>query len=166
MRSKHFQALAELLHSLNTNLAQLVSIQNKRYQIEKQMTLDDLVVQQLIDAINTALTAETSETATIAAQQATIASLTAQLAPNPALLASVQSAIANAAAANPPPVVVVVPPTPVIWDAAATYKPGDVVTDSTGAVWSAVSPVVGEAPGVTAANWTVVTPAPTPTPAP
>jgi hypothetical protein len=160
MKDNPIENFLDILQQINTSLAHLVCIQELRYQLEKKMTLDDSVVQQLIDAINTALTAETTETATIAAQQATIASLTAQLAPNPALLASVQTAIANAAAANPPPVVVVVPPVPVIWDATATYNPGDVVTDAAGAVWTAVTPNVGEAPGVTAANWTVVTPAP------
>jgi hypothetical protein len=44
--------------------------------------------------------------AAIKAKDALIASLQAQLAPNPALLASVNTALANALAANPPPTVV------------------------------------------------------------
>ena len=67
------------------------------------MTIDDSVVQQLIDAITTALAAESSDQAAVTAANATIASLQAQLAPNPTLLASAQQAIQAALAANPPP---------------------------------------------------------------
>lgn len=71
--------------------------------LDKIMTIDDTVVQQLIDAINTALSAESTDQAAVTAANQTIAQLQSQLAPNPALLASAQQAIQNALAANPPP---------------------------------------------------------------
>lgn len=78
------------------------------------MTIDDSIVQQLVDAINTALMSEAGDVSALAAKDATIASLTTQLAPNPTLLASVQDVLAKASAANPPPVVLPDPtPAPV-----------------------------------------------------
>jgi pyruvate dehydrogenase E2 component (dihydrolipoamide acetyltransferase) len=92
------------LDHIATFLAQLVEIQAQRLHLEKtQMTIDDSVVQQLVDALNAAVLSETGE-ATLAA------SLQAQLAPNPTLLASVTTALANAAAATPPAAPVVTPP--------------------------------------------------------
>lgn len=67
------------------------------------MTIDDSIVQALVDAINAALTAEATDLAAVTAANATIAQLESQLAPNPTLLASAQQAIQNALAANPPP---------------------------------------------------------------
>jgi hypothetical protein len=66
------------------------------------MTIDDSIVQQLINAITTALAAESTDQAAVTAANATIAQLQSQLAPNPTLLASAQQAIQQALAANPP----------------------------------------------------------------
>jgi hypothetical protein len=68
-----------------------------------EMTIDDTIVQQLIDAITAALQAEANDQAAVTAANATIAQLQSQLAPNPTLLASAQTAIQAALAANPPP---------------------------------------------------------------
>jgi hypothetical protein len=68
-----------------------------------KMTIDDSIVQGLIDAINAALAAEATDQAAVTAANTTIAQLQSQLAPNPTLLASAQQAIQNALAANPPP---------------------------------------------------------------
>jgi hypothetical protein len=95
-------------------LAQLVLIQQARLALEqRQMTIDDAILQQILDAGNAALLAESNDATAIAALQAANASLTAQLAPNPALLASAQTFLANALAANPPPAPASAPePTP------------------------------------------------------
>jgi hypothetical protein len=161
-----------VLDAINTNLARLVEIQQKRLALQiKQMTIDDSVVQLLVDDLNAAILRFTGDEASAAAAQtanaATIAALQTQLAPNPTLLASVTAALANAAAATPPvtPVVPVVPTAPALFDPTVTYAAGATVTDSTGAVWTAVTPVLGEAPGVTEGNWTLTTPAPAAAPA-
>jgi uncharacterized protein (DUF1501 family) len=94
-----------------SSLAQLVAIQKQRAVLEeKHMTIDDSLLQQILDAGNAALLAESNDVAAMAAKDATIASLNAQLAPNPALAASAAAFLANALAANPPAVPVVVPP--------------------------------------------------------
>lgn len=106
------KTLLVYIETINASLAQLVLIQQLRLDNEiKHMTIDDSLLQQVVDAINVALLAESKDAAAIAAKDATIASLNAKLAPNPALLASVQAALANALAANPP---AVVPPVPVV----------------------------------------------------
>ena len=158
------------LDQIAASLAQLASIQQKRLALEKtQMTIDDSVVQALVDALNAAVLRDTGDEASAAAAQtanaATIAGLQTQLAPNPTLLASVTAALANAAAATPPatpvvPVVPTPPPAPALFDPTVTYAASATVTDSSGNVWTAVTPVLGEAPGVTAGNWTETTPAP------
>lgn len=89
-------SVVELLQSIHHQL----EVINRKLD---QMTIDDSVVQALIDAINAALKAETTDQAAVTAANATIAQLQSQLAPNPTLLASAQQAITNALAANPPP---------------------------------------------------------------
>lgn len=112
MRHTDFIALSSILQQINANLAQLVLIQKQRSAQElKHMTIDDTLLQQILDVANLCLAAETGDVAALAAKDALIASLQAQLAPNPALLASAQTFLANALAANPPaPVPAPVPP--------------------------------------------------------
>ena len=113
-------------------------IQQARLDAEiKHMTIDDALFHQLLDTANKMLTKESTDTPAIAAKDALITTLQAQLAPNPALAASASAFLANALLANPPAKPVVV------YDPTATYAPGAVVTDSTGAIWTAVTPVVG-----------------------
>jgi hypothetical protein len=103
MNDKQTVDILTCIQMIATNLAQLVLIQQQRLTSENiHMTIDDSLMQQVVDAINAALLAESNDVAAMAAKDATIASLQAQLAPNPALLASVQQALANAIAANPP----------------------------------------------------------------
>jgi hypothetical protein len=95
-----------LLQGINASLTQLVVIEQSRLDAELQhMTIDDTILQKILDAGNAALLAESNDVTAMAAKDATIASLQAQLAPNPALLASATTFLANALAANPPPVV-------------------------------------------------------------
>lgn len=91
-----------------------------------------------------------------------IANLKAQIAQdvkdNQALNALVpQIAQVAAAVASATPAPVVTPPAGnpqgAPFDASLTYVAGDTATDADGNLWTAVSPVVGEAPGVTAGNW-------------
>lgn len=109
MNSTQFQILVDALNKLNTNMAQLVSIQTtSNASILKHMTIDDALFQQILDAGNLALAAESADMAAQAAAKtasdAVIAALQAQVAPNPALVAAAQQFLANAAAANPPAV--------------------------------------------------------------
>lgn len=155
MNDTQFRLLHDFLEKISASFAQLVVIQQARLDAEiKHMTIDDSLFQQVLDTANMLLTKESTDTTAIAAKDALITTLQAQLAPNPALAASASAFLANALLANPPAKPVVV------YDPTATYAPGAVVTDSTGAIWTAVTPVVGEAPGVTAGNWTLTTPAP------
>ncbi len=104
--------MLKFLQSIAASLAQLVTIQQQRLAAEiKHMTIDDTLLQQILDVANVCLSSESTDVAALAAKDALIASLQAQLAPNPALLASAQTFLANALAANPP---VVATPTPVV----------------------------------------------------
>ncbi len=99
-----YQFFLLTLQQISTSLAQLILIEQQRLAVEKkQMTIDDAILQQILDAGNAALLAESSDVTAMAAKDATIAALQAQLAPNPALLALAQTFLANALAANPPP---------------------------------------------------------------
>jgi glycerol uptake facilitator-like aquaporin len=75
------------------------------YLLLKKYMIQASDVKALIDALNTAITAETSDAATLATAKATITQLQTQVADlnDPALAASVTTALANASAANPPP---------------------------------------------------------------
>jgi hypothetical protein len=102
-----------LLQNISASLAQLVVIEQARLDAEiKHMTIDDAILQQILDAGNAALLAESTDVTAMAAKDATIASLQAQLAPNPALLASAQTFLTNALAANPPAAPVTPAPAP------------------------------------------------------
>jgi hypothetical protein len=171
--------LLNLLQGINTSseknaasLAQLVVIEQARLDAEiKHMTIDDALLQQILDAGNAALLAESGDVTAMAAKDATIASLQAQLAPNPALAASAAAFLSNALAANPPanPVVPVTPATPpaapALYDPTIAYVAGNTVSDKSGNIWTDVQAPIGDAPGVTAGNWTLTTPAPAPAPA-
>jgi ABC-type transporter Mla subunit MlaD len=98
-----------LLQRIDDKLGGIADTLHHIHHLIKQMTIDDSVVQQLIDAITAALAAEATDAAAVAAANATIATLQSQLAPNPTLLAAAQTAIQNALAANPP---ATPPPTP------------------------------------------------------
>ncbi len=78
-------------------------IQSIRLQRLKMITAQN--VTDLINALNTALTAEANDVAALASANATIATMIANDAAlnDPALQASLQTALANASAANPPP---------------------------------------------------------------
>src|SRR6266403_1735434 len=102
------KTLLGYIEIISASLAQLVLIQQQRLDAYiKHMTIDDSLLQKVVDAINVALEAESKDEAAVAAKDTLITSLRTQLAPNPALLASVQDALSKALAANPP---VVVPP--------------------------------------------------------
>lgn len=106
MNDRHLDRLLDILQIIATNFARLVTIKYKRLELDiTHMTIDDALLQQVVDAFTAALAAESNDVAAMAAKDATISSLQAQLAPNPALLASVQDVLSKALAANPPPVV-------------------------------------------------------------
>ena len=154
--------IESVLAQINANLAQLVSIQNKRYTLETNY-MTPKIVQALIDALNalTALvTSQAGNAAALATAKAALAALQATDAAlqDPALVTAANAAIAAANAATTPAVIPPVPPA--LFDPGITYLPGATVTDSSGAVWTAVTPLLGEAPGVTAGNWTAATPTP------
>jgi hypothetical protein len=154
------------LLNIATSLAHLADIQTQRLTLEQQ-NMTPAIITALINAIN-ALTAlintdntnAAAQATALAAAQASLATLQATDAAlqDPALLASANAAIAAASAVQPPapPAAPVAP----LFDPTATYTAGQEVTDATGNVWTAVTPVVGEAPGITAGNWTLTTPAP------
>jgi Carbohydrate binding domain. len=137
-------------------LAGVAVIQFKTYQLVKKiMAFDATQFSAVLDALETALNAEASEAATIAQLQAQNATLQQSIAAlnDPVLQQRVTDLLAKAAAANPPPAIPAFDPT-------KTYAAGDKVTDATGAIWQAVTPVVGEIPGAVVGNWTLITPAP------
>lgn len=124
MHDTQFRLLLEFFDKIAASLARLVAIQNLRLISEqKHMTIDDALLQQILDAGNAALNADASDRAASAAKDATILNLQAQLAPNPALAAAAAQFLNAALAANPPgaPVTPVTPPAtdPVATDPAA-----------------------------------------------
>jgi hypothetical protein len=103
MNDRHLDRFLDILQIVATNFARFVSIQYKRLEIDKlHMTIDDTLLQQILDVANACLAAETGDVAVEAQKDALIASLQTQLAPNPALLSSAQTFLTNALAANPP----------------------------------------------------------------
>jgi hypothetical protein len=157
-----------VLDAINTNLARLVEIQQKRLQNElKNPMLTVPALTDLFALVTELIKAKSDDDAKIASLNSRIAATTANDAAlnDPALQAQLDALKAAATAAtvdpNAVPVVPVPPPTaPAAFDPTVSYLPGATVTDSTGAVWTAVTPVLGEAPGTTEGNWTLTTPAP------
>jgi hypothetical protein len=174
MTDAQTEAFLNSLQQINTSLAQLVKIQLERLALEKQTMTPQIVqqliafIQSLIAVINADNTEIATQAAAVTAAQTALTNLQATDAAlqDPSLLASAQAAIASATAALPP-TPPATPPAIALFSATTTYTAGQTVTDATGNVWTAVTPVLGEAPGVTAGNWTLTTPAPVvATPAP
>jgi hypothetical protein len=157
------QGINTSLHNIDSSVAQLVSIEQQRLTLETKF-MTPAIIQALITAL-TALTAlvkaQAGDAAALATAQSSLAALQATDAAlqDPALTTAANDAIAAANAATAP--AVIPPVTPALFDPTVTYAAGATVTDSTGNVWTAVTPVLGEAPGVTAGNWTETTPAAT-----
>jgi hypothetical protein len=103
--------LVEILNEINANLARLVWIQHKRFEVEKKMNIDGALLKSILDAANTALLQESHLLEDNTALSATIADLKTKIGPIPDdVQASIDSFLANAAAANPPADPVPVPP--------------------------------------------------------
>jgi hypothetical protein len=161
------------LDQLTANVAQLVAINKQRFAFEQKNMIQASDVTKLIGLYDALVTTDAADQAATAAVQAKLDALTASVAEfnDPALQTALTAALANAVAVVPPPDPVPVPvpdptpvpdpvPAPALFDPTVSYAAGAVVSDSTGAVWTAVTPLLGEAPGVTAGNWTLTTPAP------
>ena len=99
MEDKH---LFNLLEKLVAESARIATALEQRLDLERQKMIDDALMQKVLDMGIILLDKESSDQAAIAAKDATIADLTAQTAPNPALVASATDFLNKALEANPP----------------------------------------------------------------
>src|SRR6478609_18418 len=99
MEDKH---LFNLLENLVAEAARIATALEQRLDLERQKMIDDALMQKVLDMGIILLDKESSDQAAIAAKDATIADLTAQTAPNPALVASATDFLNKALEANPP----------------------------------------------------------------
>ena len=99
MEDKH---LFNLLEKLVAEAARIATALEQRLDLERQKMIDDALMQKVLDMGIILLDKESSDQAAIAAKDATIADLTAQTAPNPALVASATDFLNKALEANPP----------------------------------------------------------------
>ena len=150
---QNLAALNEVGTAINKLTLQISEIKNM-LDPAKLSTLFGLVT-QLLQTVST-------DSAQIQSLQQQIATLTAQDAAlnDPALETQLENLIAAASAAEPPAGGTTgggggtTPPAPAAFDPTVNYQPGQEVTMPDGSVWTAVTPVLGEAPGVTPNNWT------------
>jgi hypothetical protein len=129
---------------------------------EIQKMLDPAKLSTLFGLVTQLLQTVSTDSAQITSLQQQIATLTEQDAAlnDPALETQLESLIAAASAAEPPAggggtgggtgTGTTVAP----FDPTVNYQPGQEVQNPDGSIWTAVTPVLGEAPGVTAGNWT------------
>jgi hypothetical protein len=99
MEDKH---LFNLLEKLVAEAARIATALEQRLDLERQKMIDDALMQKVLDMGIILLDKESSDQAAIAAKDATIADLTSQTAPNPALVASATDFLNKALEANPP----------------------------------------------------------------
>jgi hypothetical protein len=120
--------------------------------INKIMALDATKLANLFQLLTQLLATLPSDAATIKSLQDQIATMTANDAALDALAPQLDTLIAGVTAAEPP--VVSQPPAVAAFDPTVNYQPGQEASNPDGSVWTAVTPVLGEAPGVTPGNWT------------